>query len=224
MAQQAANVAGQPRRRLGLDERREALLGHAVELFNTRPYDDVSVDDIAGAAGVSKGLLYHYFANKRELHVACVQLSTERFVHAIDIDDPDPQTRLCRSLTAYVDYVAASKEGYRAVLLGGAGSDPAVVAVVERARVAAVQRILADGGRPASPAVLIAIRGWIGFCEAAALAWLAQPELPRHVPLNLMMDAFGTVQRALAADLAPPDELRPGGASQASAGPTDQRD
>ena len=42
-------------KRLHVDERRAQLLKLGVELFRERSYDDVSVDDIANAAGVSKG-------------------------------------------------------------------------------------------------------------------------------------------------------------------------
>lgn len=47
--------------RLQTEERRAQLLEASLVLFTERSYDDVSIDDIAESAGVSKGLLYHYF-------------------------------------------------------------------------------------------------------------------------------------------------------------------
>ena len=41
-------------------------------MFSERAYDEVSIDDLARAAGVSKGLLYHYFPTKRDLYVAAL--------------------------------------------------------------------------------------------------------------------------------------------------------
>jgi len=35
-------------------------------LAGRRPYDEVSIGEIAAAAGVSKGLLYHYFPTKKD--------------------------------------------------------------------------------------------------------------------------------------------------------------
>ena len=52
------------------DERREELLRAGVELFSARSYDEVSIDEIAGAVGISRGLLYHYFPSKRDFYVA----------------------------------------------------------------------------------------------------------------------------------------------------------
>ena len=47
------------KRRLSTDARREQLLASGARLLAQRPYDEVSIEEIARAAGVSKGLLYH---------------------------------------------------------------------------------------------------------------------------------------------------------------------
>ena len=49
------------RERLSADVRREQLMAAAVELLAERGYDAVTAADIAQRAGVSKGLLWHYF-------------------------------------------------------------------------------------------------------------------------------------------------------------------
>ena len=49
-----------PRARLLVDERRAQLLALGLRLFAEHSYDEVSIDELARAAGVSKGLLYHY--------------------------------------------------------------------------------------------------------------------------------------------------------------------
>ena len=60
-----------PGRRIRLDNdaRRAQLLELGQKAFAERTYDEVSIDDIARAAGISKGLLYHYFPTKRDLYV-----------------------------------------------------------------------------------------------------------------------------------------------------------
>ena len=66
-----AAVAPRKRRiRLDNDERRAQLLTLARQAFSDRSYDDVSIDDLAREAKISKGLLYHYFPTKRDLYVA----------------------------------------------------------------------------------------------------------------------------------------------------------
>ena len=61
-----------PRARLNEAERRAQLLALGRRLFTERPYDALSIDDIAAEAGISKGLLYHYFPSKRDFYVAVV--------------------------------------------------------------------------------------------------------------------------------------------------------
>ena len=51
---------------MSTDARREQLLAAGAELLGRRPYDEVSIEEIAAAAGVSKGLLYHYFPTKKD--------------------------------------------------------------------------------------------------------------------------------------------------------------
>ncbi len=47
-----------------------AILSAAQKLFLAQHYADVSMDDIAEAAGVTKGALYHHFASKKALYLA----------------------------------------------------------------------------------------------------------------------------------------------------------
>src|SRR5512144_2015136 len=67
-----AAAPSRPKRRIRLDndERRAQLLSLARKAFSDRSYDDVSIDDLAREAKISKGLLYHYFPTKRDLYVA----------------------------------------------------------------------------------------------------------------------------------------------------------
>jgi AcrR family transcriptional regulator len=76
--------AGQPPRWERRKERRPAeLLEAALGLFVERGYAGTRLDDIAASAGVSKGTLYLYFANKEELFKA--RAKAEGRVKLIDI-------------------------------------------------------------------------------------------------------------------------------------------
>ena len=66
-----------PRQRLTVDARREQLLGLGMELFSTRAYEEVWIEEIAERAGVSRGLLYHYFPTKRDFYVAVARAAVE---------------------------------------------------------------------------------------------------------------------------------------------------
>ena len=49
------------------DASRHKLLEAALNLFGTKGYESTSITDIVKKAGVSKGLVYHYFASKQEI-------------------------------------------------------------------------------------------------------------------------------------------------------------
>jgi AcrR family transcriptional regulator len=59
------------------------LLDAARELFGTRGYAATSLDDVARAAGVSKGALYHHFAGKPELFGAVFEREQSDLASAV---------------------------------------------------------------------------------------------------------------------------------------------
>src|SRR5579871_2953848 len=59
--------------RLDVDERRAQLLELGLKIFGSQEYESIAIDDIAERAGMSKGLLYHYFSSKRGFYVAVVR-------------------------------------------------------------------------------------------------------------------------------------------------------
>ena len=69
-------------------ERRLQLLAAALEVFGDRDYDDVSVDEVAEAAGVSHGLVFQYFGSKKGLYVACLEPLIVDFRERVE---PDPE-------------------------------------------------------------------------------------------------------------------------------------
>ena len=67
---------------------RQRIVGAAIEAFKTRSYAEVSMSDIAEAAGMAKGNVYRYFASKEALLTAAIETllddTTERFQTALD--------------------------------------------------------------------------------------------------------------------------------------------
>src|SRR5215217_2017298 len=60
-------------RRLDPGQRREQIMDAAKELFAERAYDEVSVEDIASAAGVTRGLVHHYFGGRKEVYIGLLE-------------------------------------------------------------------------------------------------------------------------------------------------------
>jgi AcrR family transcriptional regulator len=171
-------------------------------MFSERAYDEVSIDDLARAAGVSKGLLYHYFPTKRDLYVAALAESARRLLaETATSPDVSPEERLRHGLTTYLDFVERHGKAYVALMRGGIGSDPEVAAIVEDTRRTFAARILE--GVPSEsqkPLVQTALRGWIGFVEATSLDWVAEQAVRREELVELLagviVDAVNRAARA----------------------------
>ncbi len=163
-----------PRARLDVDERRRQLVALGLDLFGERSYDEVSIDELATAAGISKGLLYHYFPTKKDFYVATVREAAAQLVALTSQDTTgDPLERLRAGLDVYLDYVTAHQKPYVTLMRSGVGVDADVARIVVDTRAALCARLLE--GTPVDaqdPIVRLALRGWIGFVEAAVLEWL----------------------------------------------------
>jgi AcrR family transcriptional regulator len=201
------------RTRLETDARRAQLLELAQAAFATRSYDEVSIDDLARAAGVSKGLLYHYFPTKRDLYIAglreAARLLVERTMIAPEASAASPIERVRAGLDAYLDYATEHAHAYTALLRGGIGSDPEVAQVIEDTRVTYVERMLAGaGGAPwllpvaQTPILRLALRGWVGFVEHTSLDWVARPQVSQLELRNLLVDVLlSTLELAIGVPL-----------------------
>src|SRR5688500_3031803 len=64
----SAQGADGPRRRLSAEERRESILDAANHVFGEDGFENVRIDDVATAAGISKALIYEHFGSKQELY------------------------------------------------------------------------------------------------------------------------------------------------------------
>ena len=53
-------------------EARERIIEVAIDLFSTQPYAEVTISDIAAAAGMAKGSVYRHFTSKEELFEAVI--------------------------------------------------------------------------------------------------------------------------------------------------------
>lgn len=83
---------------------REALVAAGRELFGGRGYADVGTEEVVRAAGVSRGALYHQFADKAELFAAVLQsveeITNARVVAAVAAAGPDDPIAAMRLATA----------------------------------------------------------------------------------------------------------------------------
>jgi AcrR family transcriptional regulator len=161
--------------------RRAEILDAALRVFSRRGLDATKITDIAEQAGVSHGLLYHYFPTKERVFAAIVKRSAASGVRVIDDaerSEPDPMAALGRIVDEMLQGVREDRES--ALVLAHALSSEAVSldirrsiqesedAILERL-VVLIERCQADGCIPQGDAtgravaLLAVMQGLIAF-------------------------------------------------------------
>ncbi len=170
--------------RLSPDTRREQLLELGVRLLSTRALDELSIETLAEEAGISRGLLYHYFGNKQDFHTAVVQRAADDlYDRTAPTGDGTPLEQLAGSLARYVDYVTENYKGYVSLIRSAAGGHDEIRRIYEDSRAALTDRIFEAPvaeeatalGLSDTPAVRLLVRGWSSFVEEVVVEWVRDP-------------------------------------------------
>lgn len=172
-------------RRMSVEQRRGQLLGAALGLFAHQAPEDVSLDDVAAAAQVSRPLVYRYFpGGKQQLYEAALRSAADELHQCFAQAQSGPLTqRLSRALDRYLGFVDTHDEGFKALLQGGSVVETSRTgAIVDEVRRGAAEQILLHL-QVAEPGLKLRmmIRTWITAVEGASLIWLdegKQPALP----------------------------------------------
>jgi AcrR family transcriptional regulator len=169
-----------PRTRLPPELRRDQLLDLGAELFAEEPYESVHIERVAEMAGVSRGLLYHYFPTKAAFFAALVERSVEHLVIATAPESAlPPLEQLRHGIDAFLSHCRANSHAARAVHRSAASADPEVIAIIKRDNDIQERRILRalEQGRTPHPLVTIAVRSWLLFLRTAWLEWIDRPDV-----------------------------------------------
>ncbi|MEV5974799.1 TetR/AcrR family transcriptional regulator [Streptomyces sp. NPDC051921] len=180
------------RRRMGVEERKQQLIGVALELFSHRSPDEVSIDEIAAAAGISRPLVYHYFPGKQSLYEAALRRAADELA-ARFVEPPQGPlgARLLRVMRRFFDFVDDHGPGFAALMRGGpAVGSSTTNAMIDEVRQAAYEQILAHLEVDEPPARLeLVVRSWVSLAESTALLWLDGRRVPRaELELQLVHD------------------------------------
>lgn len=178
-----------PRQRLDAEARRAQLIDIGLDLIRTRPIDQIVLDEVIERAGISNGLLFHYFATKRDYQLAVVETAAAELLAAVAPDHSlDVLAQLRSGVEAYLGYVEEHPLAYRSITRS-AGSDEALLELVERIKDAIVDLIAGPIAPDPSPLLRLAIRGWIGGVEESALVWIRDRTCEREVLVDLLVRA-----------------------------------
>lgn len=168
-----------------------------IEAFGSRPYDEVSIDAIAQTAGISKGLVYHYFPTKRAFYMACIREGATRIVSQIEAPSPEPTKltpfeQLRAAIDRYLEYVRVHGVAFATLMRSGVGADKEITEIIDETR-DALLTLLREGLGELFPDAVdqkgslldIALRGWIGLVESSSIAWVEAGltrDLKKHAP------------------------------------------
>jgi AcrR family transcriptional regulator len=186
----------------------ERILTASQRLFSTQAYDEIAIEDLAAAAGMSKGLLYHYFESKRDLYVATVAHVLRQMAHFTDFS-PDLHAGLSQMLSLFEQSPGLAK----LVLRGGVGVDREVEGLLDAYRQQQLQRLFrglgslgdfADASTDAAGAqalVVLGLRGWLGLLDEVCLHWVQQPDVTREQVVRFLELSLQAIVAATTASL-----------------------
>jgi AcrR family transcriptional regulator len=178
--------------RLQIDERRNQLVELGIRIFASRSFEEIAIEDVAAAAGISKGLLYHYFRSKQEFYVEVIRASS---LHLRKLTEPDPllapTQRLRAGIEAHLNYIQQHAGVYKTIYSGGISVAPEVGEILDEHREVVMRWFLKHLGitKP-RPVLRAALRAWVAMVEGASLDWIANPDLERDALRELLVTGF----------------------------------
>ena len=189
-------------KRLDPAERRDQILDAASALFAERPYDEISIEDIAAAAGVTRGLVHHYFGGRKGVYVALLErIGAQREDRLRPPVGGTARARVEDTVSRWLDWTQANRTVYLAAL--GRGEDIAdpdvrrVVTDLVRRAVALLIGYHADIAED-SPRLRHALECWTGLNRAATRRWL-RGEAARAATEELLASTLEHVLRTFGA-------------------------
>jgi AcrR family transcriptional regulator len=173
------------------DARRDQILRVAARLFGERPYSEVSISDITGAAGIARGLLHHYFGSKRDLYLEVVRVFARAPLDSAPPEALGTPQAWATLVDSFLDAIERNPTRWlNSVNAGGPERDDEVAAILDETReILADQTLLAIGlsGRSDEPLVRAFIRAWGGFVQELTVEWVSRHRIDRNQVRTVML-------------------------------------
>lgn len=202
---------------MSTDDRREHLLAVGAQLLGHRPSGKVSIEEIAEAAGVSKGLLYHYFPTKKDFILAALERGQGQLADLMVSDPSLPAAVQIRDgLERFLGFVEEHEAAYSAIFRSRGGGDREIQAALDQGRDERLEAVVDsmvgwDGAGPPlqrTPQLETAMQGWFFFVEGAVLRWLDRRDLERKELRKLLeLALLGSLRAAVATGSDLPETL-----------------
>jgi AcrR family transcriptional regulator len=187
----ASSFPGPPRLRRTADDRRAQLVQIGLELLPTTPVQELTIDEVARRAGISRSLLFHYFATKREYYTAVTRAAADMlWDHLLPSPGTPPEEQVTGMLDRYVGWVETYRETHMAFVRGAAGGDPWVSEVYEDTRSRLVDVALTALELPDDARRRQVLLAWFAFTEDLVGSWALEPTMSRPELLDLLRDVL----------------------------------
>jgi AcrR family transcriptional regulator len=156
--------------------RREQLFEIALELFSTKGYLLTSVDDIAGAAGVTKPVFYQHFVSKEALYRELLENVASEMLHAVEAvtsTTSSPREQVEQGFRAYFRYVAEHESAFNLLFGRGVIFDEECASVIDTVERTMAQMVagLIEAGIGDEHRLLLGY-GIVGLAAQTGRLWL----------------------------------------------------
>ncbi|MGO2746048.1 TetR/AcrR family transcriptional regulator [Microbacterium sp.] len=162
-------MSSERRSRLTPEDRRTQLIVVGVNFLADHPLDELSMDELARRAGVSRALLFHYFESKQGMHRAVVTTARDSLLQATAPDpELEPRERIDDTLRRFAIFVREHRGTFLSLVRGVASGDPTVRALVDESRefnAELLREAFGELGVRDTRAVRVALRAWVSFAE-----------------------------------------------------------
>jgi AcrR family transcriptional regulator len=172
---------------------RARLIAAARSLFAARGFAATGTPEIVAAAGVTRGALYHHFADKADLLRAVVEAESAEVATRIAAAEVSPEAPFAAGTRAFFDAMAAPGRARLLLVEGPAALGPAVMAEIDAGFGGATLRDgLAAAIPAADPAEIVALAALLsaGFDRAALALDAGADPGPYHAALARIFRAL----------------------------------
>lgn len=181
------------RARRTAEDRRRQLVGIGLRMLTTTPIHDITVDDVAAEAGISRSLLFHYFPTKQDYYVEVVRAASRRMLRATRVDQDTPAPERTRALVeGYIAFLTRRRSQY--VGLFRAGGQDWVRLVHDETQGALTERTIHALGLEAPGEVTeLAVRAWWAFAEELTIEWTGRGRDDRSTLVDMLLSTLDSV-------------------------------
>lgn len=195
-------MTSEQRSRLSPEQRRAQLIAIGVAFLAEHPLDELTIDELATRAGVSKALIFHYFESRQGVERAIVTTARDSLLLATEPRlELAPRERVHDTLMRIAGFVREHSGTFSSLIRGVASGAPEVRTIVDESRELNAQRLLqafTELGNADTPALRVALRAWVAFTEDVLLELVVDRRIDDEAVVDFLEQTLEGVVAAAA--------------------------